>query len=146
MKNTSTFESPSQLKWQERCGQQINLVNPFWARAEAWLRSAWIHFPTGHSQRVIWLSKEKQSTMKFFGVLLTVGFAAAQTAPQPAPQYDSPSSPAGTLGSYCSSLQGLTTLLSPNQTSNVAGFNVTVPPSISSSPTQLGALANVRMH
>ena len=84
--------------------------------------------------------------MKLLCVLLTVGFAVAQTAIQPAPQYDSPSSPAGTLGSYCSSLQGLTTLLSPNQTSNVAGFNVTVPSSISSSPAQLGALANVRMH
>ena len=84
--------------------------------------------------------------MKLLFVFLIVGVAAAQTAPQPAPQYDSPSSPAGTLGSYCSSLQGLTTLLSPNRTSNVAGFNVTVPSAVSSSPTQLGALANVRMH
>ena len=70
-------------------------------------------------------------------------FAAGQRlAPAPGPSLDLPASPPGSLGDYCSSVQGLQTLLSAP--ANVQGFNVSVPAEITGSPDEIIALANVR--
>ncbi|KAK9796634.1 hypothetical protein WJX73_004944 [Symbiochloris irregularis] len=77
-------------------------------------------------------------------LLLSVGhqLATAQSAPAraPAPSVESPASAPGTLGSYCSSLQGLESLVAAG--SDVEGLNVTVPQSITNSPSQSASLAN----
>ncbi len=79
--------------------------------------------------------------MKVAGVLLTclvmlaLGHRGA-SAPSPAPalSFLSPASGPGTLGSYCSSLQGLQALLTSNSIANFQAFNITVPSPIANPP------------
>lgn len=91
--------------------------------------------------------------MKAYSILLSAYlvlgagslFAAGQRlAPAPAPGLSLalPASPLGSLSDYCSSVQGLQTLLSAP--ADVPDFNVSVPAEITGSPDQVAALANVR--